>query len=108
MKTYEDLQNIGQSSFDAQAKVVGEWGKGWQAISVELTDYTKRTFEDTTGTFEKLLQAKTVDQALEIQSSYAKRAYEDYVRQMTRLGSMYAALAQDAVRPLQRSFEQMR
>ena len=52
----------------------GEWSKGWQAIAVEMTDYTKRSFEEGTATFEKLLSAKSMEQAMEIQSGYARRA----------------------------------
>ena len=73
----EDFQKLGQSNMDAAMKVFGEWNKGWQAIAAEMTDYTKRSFEEGTATFEKLLSAKSVEQAVEIQTGYAKRAYDE-------------------------------
>ena len=65
-------------------KMFGEWNKGWQAIAAEITDYMKRSFEDSTQTMEKLMSAKSIEQALEIQTSYAKRAYEEYMHQIRR------------------------
>jgi hypothetical protein len=71
------------------------------AVTVEMTDYTKRSIEDSTKTFEKLATAKSIDQVMEIQTGSAKRAYDDYMQQMTRLGSMYADLAKGSAKPFE-------
>lgn len=105
MKQFEDFQKFGQSNVDAAMKVFGEWNKGWQAIAAEMTDYTKRSFEDGTATFEKLVSAKSVEQAFEIQSNYAKRAYDEYMHQLTKIGGMYAELAKEAYRPVERAMQ---
>jgi hypothetical protein len=102
VKPFEDMQKMNQASIDAAMKMMGEWGKSWQAITAEITDYTKRSFEDGTQTLEKLMSAKSMEQAFEIQSNYAKRAYDDYMHQMTKLGSMYSELAKEAYRPMER------
>ena len=68
MKNFEDFQKLGQTNIDTAMKMFGEWNKGWQAIAAEMTDYTKRSFEEGTATFEKLLSAKSVEQAIEIQT----------------------------------------
>lgn len=105
MKPFEDFQKFGQSNVDAAMKMFGEWNKGWQAIAAEMTDYTKRSFEDGSATFEKLLSAKSVEQAVEIQTSYAKRAYDEYMHQLTKIGGMYAELAKEAYRPVERAMQ---
>jgi hypothetical protein len=102
MKGFEDFQKLNQDNLDKTVKLFGEWNKGWQAIAAEMSDYTKRSFEDSTATFEKLLAAKSLEQALEIQTSYVKRAYDDYMQQMTRLGTMFADLAKEAYKPMER------
>ena len=84
-------------------KVFGEWNKGWQAIAAEMTDYTKRSFEEGTATFEKLLSAKSVEQAIEIQTGFAKRAYDGYMHQMSKIGGMYAELAKEAYKPVEKA-----
>lgn len=105
MKPFEDMQKMSQGSMDAAMKMFGDWNKGWQAIAAEMTDYTKRSFEDGTQTFEKLISAKSAEQALEIQSTYAKRAYDEYMHQLSKLGGMYAELAKEAYRPLEKAFQ---
>ena len=102
---FEDFQKLGQSNVDTAMKMFGEWNKGWQAIAAEMTDYTKRSFEESTATFEKLLAAKSVEQAVEIQTNYAKRAYDEYMHQLTKIGGMYAELAKEAYRPVERALQ---
>jgi hypothetical protein len=102
VKPFDDMQKMNQAGIDTAMKMMGEWGKNWQAIAAEMTDYTKRSFEDGTQTLEKLMAAKSVEQAIEIQSTYAKRAYDDYMHQMTKLGAMYSELAKEAYRPVER------
>jgi hypothetical protein len=46
--------------------------------------------------------AKSLEQAVEIQSNYAKRCYDDYMQQMSKIGSMYADLAKEAAKPMER------
>lgn len=108
MKNLDDFQKMGQANMDSALKVFGEWNKSWQAIASEMGDYTKRSFEDSSATFEKLLGAKSLEQAIEIQSSYAKRCYDDYMQQMSKLGAMYADLAKEAAKPMERLMQAQR
>jgi hypothetical protein len=89
-------------------KMFGEWSKGWQTIASEMTDYTKRSFEEGTATFEKLLSAKSVEQAMEIQSGYARRAYDGYLHQMSKIGGLYAEWAKEAYRPVEKALQNAR
>ncbi len=105
MNNFQDFQKIGQTNVDSALKFFGDWNKGWQAIAAEMTDYSKRAFEDSTATFEKLASAKSLEQAFEIQSSFAKRAYEDYMQQLTKIGGMYSSLAKDAYKPVEKALQ---
>ena len=102
MKNFEDFQRLGQSNMEAAMKLMGEWNKGWQSIALEMSDYTKKSFEEGTATFEKLLSAKSLEQAVEIQAGFAKRAYDGYMHQMSKIGGLYAELAKEAYRPVER------
>lgn len=108
INNFQDFQKIGQTNVDTALKLFGDWNKGWQAIAAELQDYSKRAFEDGTATFEKLAAAKSLEQAYEIQSSFAKRAYDDYVHQLTKIGGMYTNLAKDAYKPVEKAFQSVR
>jgi len=105
IKNFEDMQKLGQSNVDSAMRMFGEWNKNWQAIAAEMSDYTKRSFEESTATLEKLMSSKSVEQAVEIQTSYAKRAYDDYMQQMSKIGGMYANLAKEAYKPVEKMLQ---
>jgi hypothetical protein len=105
IKNFEDIQKLGQTNMDTAMKAFGEWNKGWQAIAAEITDYTKKSFEEGTATFEKLVSAKSVEQAIEIQSGFAKRTYDGYMHQMSKIGGMYAELAKEAYKPVEKALQ---
>jgi hypothetical protein len=102
----QDFQKLGQVNVDGSMKAVTEWQKSLQAIATEMTSYTKRSFEDSTQTFEKLMGVKSIDQVFEIQSSFAKRAYDDYMQQMGKIGGMYSEIAKEAVKPVTTALQQ--
>jgi len=104
LKGFEEFQKVGKDGFDAAVRSFGEVNKGFQAIAAEVTDYSKKAFEDGTRAFEQLIGAKSIEQAIEIQSQYAKKAYDAYVAEVSKLGEMYVGLAKDAYKPVEAAF----
>ena len=98
-KISDDFQKAGKEGFEAAVRSYGDANKGFQAIVAEVTNYSKKAFEEGTRAFEQLVSAKSVEQAVEIQSQFAKKAYEANIAQMTKLGEMYVSLAQNAFKP---------
>lgn len=105
MNDFQDFTKFNQASAEGFVKAFGDWNKNWQAIAAEMTDYSKRAFEDGTSTFKQLASAKSIEQAFEIQQSYAKRAYDDYMHQLTKIGGMYSTFAKDAYKPVEKAFQ---
>ena len=96
----EEFQRVSKDGFDAAVSSFGEVNKGLQAIAAEFTAYSKKTFEDGTRAFEQLLSAKSFLQVFEIQSQYARMAYEAHVAELSKLGEMYAGLTRNAYKPV--------
>src|SRR4029079_15048010 len=89
----DEVQKAGKNGFDAAVSSFGEANKGFQAIAAEITAYSKKSFEDGTRAFEQLLGAKSLPQVFEIQSQYARMAYEGYVAELSKLGGIVAGLS---------------
>lgn len=51
----------------------------------------------------QLLGAKSFEQVIEIQSQYARMAYEAYVAELSKLGEMYAGLTRNAYKPVEQA-----
>lgn len=77
------------------------YANGVQAIATSITNYSKKSFEDGGAFLEKLAGAKSFDKVLELQSDYAKSAYEAFVGEATKLGELYTGLAKDAAKPFE-------
>lgn len=101
LKNFEEIQKLGQDHIDTTMKQFGTVSKGWQTIATECADFSKKSFEESTAAFEKLLGAKSLDKAIEIQSEYAKTAYEGFVAQATKMGELYTDLAKETYKPLE-------
>ena len=97
----DDFQKMSKDGFDAAVRSYGEVNRGLQAIASKVSDYSKASFEDATRAFEQLVGAKSVEQAIEIQSQYAKKAYDAYMAEMSKLGEMYLGLARNAYKPVE-------
>jgi hypothetical protein len=99
MIQFDQIQKLGKDNADAALKSFGAVSKGAQAIAVESADFAKKSFEQGTATIEKLIGAKTVEKAIEIQTDYVRSAYEGMVAQSTKIGELYASLAKDVFKP---------
>ncbi len=101
VKNFEDLQALGRDHLDAALKVFGATSKGTQVIATEAANYWRKSFEQGTQALERMLGAKTLDRAVEVQQEYIKTAYEDFVAQATRFGALYADLAREVYKPFE-------
>src|SRR3984893_10674614 len=101
LKSFDDMQKYGKDNMDASMKAWGQVSKGVQAIAAETADYSKKSFEEGSAALEKLLGAKSLDKAMEIQTAYAKTAYEGFVAQATKMGELYADLAKETYKPFE-------
>ena len=102
INSFQDFQKVSKVEMTDYMQAMGELNKSWQAIATEMTDYSKRSFEDGVATFQKLATAKSVPEVVEIQTTYAKQAYEEYMQQMAKIGAMYQTLAKGAFKPFER------
>jgi phasin family protein len=103
VKNFEDMQKLGKDNMDAMQTSLGAWSKAVQTIAVEMADYNRKAFEDSTAAAEKLFGAKSLEKAMEVQSDYLKTSYEHFVAQATKVGELYAGMAQEIYKPFENS-----
>lgn len=101
MQSFEDVSKAGKEFMDSGLKNVASFSKSFQAITVEATEYSKKAFETGSATAEKLVSAKSLEKAFEIQTDYAKQAYEGFVAQATKMSELYADMAKEAYKPFE-------
>ena len=92
-------QQDGKEQIDPQPASAITFPGGFQAIATAYGDYTKKQFEDTKSFVEKLSGVKSFEKAIEIQTEFAKTAYETFVTESQKIGAMYGDLAKQSCKP---------
>lgn len=103
MTMFENAGQLGKDLMDSQLKAFAAVNKGFQTIATEAADYTKASMEKGTSAMEQLASSKSLEKAIEVQSSYAKDAYEGFVAQATKMGELYADVAKEAYKPFEKT-----
>jgi phasin family protein len=99
--TTEEMQKFSQDSMAIAMSSFGALTKSAQAIAVEVVDFSKKSVEDSTAAWEKLMGAKSLEKAMEVQSEFLKSSYQDFVAEATKLSELYADLAKEAYKPFE-------
>ena len=82
-----------------QERRTGAFPSGFQAIATAYGDYTKKSFEDTKSFVEKMSGVKSFEKAIEIQTEFAKTAYETFVSKSQKIATVYGDLAKQSYKP---------
>lgn len=101
MMNFDATSKMGKEAMDTLLTSFSSMTRGFQQIASEATEYSKKSYEDSAATVEKLAGAKSLDKAMEIQSDYARSSYEGFVAQATKMGEIYADLTKEAYKPFE-------
>ncbi|WP_369810127.1 phasin family protein [Bradyrhizobium sediminis] len=72
---------------------------GLQTIATAYSDYTMKSLEEARCFVEKLSGVRSLDKALEIQSEFARQAYETYAADSRKIRELYNDLVMKAFTP---------
>jgi phasin family protein len=97
----EDMQKFGKEGMEMAMSSFGAWSKSAQAIATEIVDYSKKSVEESTAAWERLLGAKTPEKAMEVQTAFLKSSYEDFIAEATKLSELYVDLAKETYKPFE-------
>ncbi len=101
MVKVEDIQQYGKEQYETAVASATTMQNGIQAIASAYGDYTKKSFEDTKSFVEKLSGVKSLDKAIEVQTEFAKSAYETFVAELQKIAGLYTDLAKQTFKPLE-------
>ncbi|KGD94370.1 MULTISPECIES: phasin family protein [Rhizobium/Agrobacterium group] len=99
MFNFDEASKKSKEAMDGMLKGYSEAAKGFQAIATEASEYSKKSFQDMTAFMEAFAAARSIDAAYDLQTKYAKSAYEGFIAEAAKMGDMYADLAKSAYKP---------
>ena len=98
-KSVEELQEFGRSKMEAAAASAAAVSRGVQQIAAESSTFAKRSVEDGSAATTRLMSAKSLDGAVQVQADYARTALEGLVAQANRMGALMMAVGTEAAKP---------
>jgi hypothetical protein len=75
---------------------------GLPAIALAYAEYTRKSWVAGRSLFERLITARSLDEAIEIQGEFAKQACVNFVVQSQKICVLYGELAQQFFRPVEK------
>jgi hypothetical protein len=98
-RNLSQLQDESREQIAAADPSMTSFPGGFQAIATAYSDYTKKSFEETRSFVEKLSGAKSAGKAIEIQTEFAKSAFETFMADSQKIGALYRDLATQSCKP---------
>jgi hypothetical protein len=103
-----EYQKAAETGFEAASRSFGEANKGFQALAAEMMEYSKAAFDYGIRTWGELIGVRSLEQAIQIQSDYAKRVYENHMAELSKLGEMCTGTMRDASKPVEDAQRRLR
>jgi hypothetical protein len=91
----------GNRQFEPAAASEPPLSVDFQTLATAYGNYTKKSFEQTQAFVEKLSGVRSLDKAVEIQTEFAKQAYETFVTESQKIRELYRGLAKKNLQPFE-------
>ena len=102
---YDNVVGFSKDTAEAYMKSATVAGKGIESLNSEIVSFSKGAIEESIAAGKAIMGSKSVHEAFELQTEFAKTAFESYVEELTKFNSLFTATAKDAFAPLQGRYQ---
>ena len=100
LSALNDINTHSKSNLEAVVASVTAATKGAETLGAETLAYSKKSLEDHVSAAKSLSSARSVQEAVELQTAWAKSAMETYLAEMNRASETVAASVKETLTPL--------
>ena len=101
VKGYDQLLGFQKDTVEAYVKAANVAGKGAETLHHEIYAFSKQSIEDTIAHGKAVMASKSAHEAFELQTGFAKAAFESYIGEMTKLGELFTSTSKETFAPIQ-------
>ncbi|MBV9046087.1 MAG: phasin family protein [Alphaproteobacteria bacterium] len=101
VKNYDQFLGFQKDTVEACVKAANVAGKGAETLHNEIYAFSKQSIEDAITHGKAVMATKSVHEAFELQTGFAKSAFEAYVANMTKLSELAVATSKETFEPIQ-------
>jgi len=99
LKGYDAYLGYGKETAEAVMKSATVAGKGVETINNEIYSYSKQSIEDSVAATKAVMGSKSVHEAFEFQTDFAKSASHAYVAELSKISELATAATKDTFAP---------
>lgn len=103
-KAYERFAGFGKENVEAYMQSATAVAKAFERINTEVVSFSKQQVEDGVAAFKAVSGAKSLHEAWEVQSDFAKSALDAYIAQATKINDLVMDAAKQAAEPMTARF----
>jgi phasin family protein len=95
-----ELNTHSKKNLEAVVASVTAATKGAESLGAHAMAYSKKAMEDHVAAAKTLASAKSVQEVVELQTSFAKTAFEGYVAELNKMAETVAASMKETMSPI--------
>ena len=99
MKGYDAVLGYGKDTAEAVMKSATVAGKSAETINSEIYSFSKQSIEDTVAAAKAVMGSKSVHEAFEYQTDFAKSVFESYVAELSKISELATSATKDSFAP---------
>lgn len=97
---YDQFASLSQGNYDAVSKSFGILAKGLEDASKTWFAYTQGSVDSTVAFGKQVLGAKSLNEVVDLQNSFAKTSFDTFVSESTKLSEIGVKTANEAIEPI--------
>lgn len=101
MDPTSDVQEIAAKSMGKATRVLDAWGRGVQALTVEMADTSRKALGAGAAFWQDVVAADSLDRVAAVQTDYARHVYETAIGHATRVNTLLVDMTRDAIKPFE-------
>jgi phasin family protein len=103
-KTVEEMQKLSKDNLEAYVQASTIVAKGFEQLGKAWMAFTQEALEQSAAAAKALLGAKSVREAVDLQTEWAKASFDKFVAESTKLSEQSVKVANEAFEPINARF----
>jgi phasin family protein len=95
-----EISSHGKKNLEAMVESATAAQRGAEALSQQAMAYSKKTLEQNLSAAQSLASARSVQELVELQTTFAKSAIETYLSEVTKMTDTVQASVKDSFKPI--------
>ncbi len=100
MNSYDDVVSFNQNNIEAFVASTTLFAKGFEQITKQYVAFASESFEDAVEAGKKIATAKTVNEAVDLQTKVAKNSWEKAVAEGQKISDISTGIFKEASAPI--------